>query len=183
MASGSNEGGFIRSAAGPLPGLREMVDAETFERIQRARELHRQPRPLTDAEREVVRETAAPLLRDLAAGGLVPLEIRYEAHEDRGGEAVCAWIAGPGRTGTGLWIWLAGSAADRVAELAEQFQNWAADQLVDAGRSPDWPACPAHRASHGLNAQSRDGVAEWACPQDGQVICEIGALGSVLQMG
>ena len=39
MASGSNEGGFIRSAAGPLSGLREMVDAETFERIQRAREL------------------------------------------------------------------------------------------------------------------------------------------------
>jgi hypothetical protein len=177
MAPGSNEGGFIRSAAGPLSALRGMVDAETFERVQRSRDRHRQPRPLAGSEREVVRETAAPLLRDLAASGLPQLDIRYEAHEDRGDEAVCAWMVGPGRTGTGIWIWLDSTPADQVTELAEQFQNWAADQLVEAGRSPEWPACPAHRVSHGLNAQARDGVAVWVCPEGGQVICEIGALG------
>ena len=179
MAPGSSEGGFIRSAAGPLSALRGMVDAETFERVQRAQDLHRQPRPLTDPECEVVRETAAPLLRDLAASGLTPPEIRCEAHEDRGDEAVCAWIAGPGRAGAGIWIWLDSTPADQVADLAEQFQNWAADQLVDAGHSPEWPACPAHRAPHGLHPQSRDGAAVWVCSQGDQVICEIGALGAL----
>jgi hypothetical protein len=36
-------------------------------------------------------------LRDLAASGLPRPDIGDEAHEDRGDEAVCAWIRGPDR--------------------------------------------------------------------------------------
>jgi len=43
-------------------------------------------------------QTAAPLLRDLAVGGLPQPDIRDEAHEGRGDKFVCAWIQGPGRT-------------------------------------------------------------------------------------
>jgi hypothetical protein len=134
------------------------------------------PQPLTDDEQAVVRDTAAPLLRDLAASGLVLPDIRYEAHEDRGSEAVSAWIQGPGGTGAGIWIRL-GSPADQVTELAEQFQNWAADQLHDAGVAPEWPICPEHPVPpHRLNPEVRDGVAVWACWEGGHVTCEIGAL-------
>ena len=156
--------------------LRAMVGAETFERMQHSRELHRHPRPLTDQECEVVRQAAAPLLRDLAASGLPRPDIRDEAHEDRGDQAVCAWIQGPGRTGEGIWILLGGSPADQVTDLAEQFQNWAADQLYDAGRPPEWPLCPAHPAGpHRLSPEVRDGTAVWVCAGNNQVICEIGA--------
>jgi hypothetical protein len=76
--------------------LRAMLGAEAFERMQRMRELHRHPRPLTGQEREVVRRAAAALLRDLAA---------------------CAWIQRPGRTGTGIWVSLSAAPAEQVAKL------------------------------------------------------------------
>jgi hypothetical protein len=166
----------IRAFRGNDPAaLWAMLGAEAFERMQRTRELHRHPRPLTGQELEVVRQAAAPLLRDLAAGGLALPHIRDEAHEDRGDQAVCAWIQGPGRTGTGIWISLDAAPAEQVAELAEQFQNWAADQLYDAGRSPEWPRCPLHPADpHRLTPEARDGAAAWVCSGNEQVICDIG---------
>jgi hypothetical protein len=106
--------------------LREMAGEEEFGRIQRSRELRDHPRPLVDVESSVLQETAAPLLRDLAATGMSLPDIREEAHEDRGTEAVCAWIQGSGRTGEGLCIWLDSSPARRVEQLAGQFQSWAA---------------------------------------------------------
>jgi len=155
--------------------LRAVLGEEAFERIQRSRELHRHPRPLTDQEREVVRQAAAPLLRDLATSGLPRPDIRDEAHEDRGDQAVCAWIQGPGRAGEGIWILPGGSPAERVTDLAEQFQNWAADQLHDAGRPPEWPLCPVHPADpHRLSPEVRNGTAVWVCAGNNQVICEIG---------
>ena len=99
----------VRAFRGTDPAaLRAMLGAEAFERMQRMRELHRHPRPLTGQEREVVRQAAAPLLRDLAAGGLAPPHIRDEAHEDRADQAVCAWIQG------------AGPDRDRHLDLAER---------------------------------------------------------------
>lgn len=138
-------------------------------------ELSRRPRPLTDEEQAVVRDTASPLLRDLAASGLVLPDIRYEALEDRGSEAVCAWIQGPGYDQTGIWILLR-SAAEQLTELAEQLQNWAADQLHDAGDPPEWPVCPEHPVPHRLNPEVRDGAAVWTCWESGHVVCEIGTL-------
>ncbi len=148
---------------------------ETRGRWQRDRELARSPRPLTEAERAVLRQAAAPLLADLAASGLSLPDIREEAHEEREAPSVCGWIQGPGGTGEGIWVLLDSTAADQVAQQAEQFQNWAADQLHDAGRPSEWPACPQHPSPpRRLEPQVRDGRAAWLCWESGQVIWPVG---------
>lgn len=186
---GDNGGGFFRVRADDPAALaaareelqaplRAMVGEEEFGRIQRSRELREHPRLLTDQERSVLREAAAPLLRDLAATGMSLPDIRDEAHEDGGAGAVCAWIQGPGPTGEGLRIWLDSSPARQVEQLAGQFQSWAADQLHDAGRPPGWPGCPDHEHPdpYRLEPDVRDAAAVWVCLGSGQVIAEIGAL-------
>jgi len=177
VAGGGDGGGFFRGDdRDALAAIRGLMGDESFARMRRSEELSRRPRPLTDAERGTLREAVAPLLRDLAASGMPLPDIREEAHEYRGDEAVCAWIGGPGSTGEGIWVWLDSSPAEQVAGLAEQLQNWAADLLHDAGRSPGWPVCPGHPAAHGLSPEVREGAAVWACPHNGQLIWPIGAL-------
>ena len=107
------------------------------------RALAENPRPLADAEREVLRRAVAPLMADLAASGMRLPDIREDAHEERESPSICGWIQGPGGTGEGISVLLETSPAEQVAQLAEQFQNWAADQLHDARRSPEWPAYPS----------------------------------------
>jgi len=86
--------------------LRARAGDEAFARIQRSHALSRNPRPLTGDERAVLRETVAPLLRDLAATRRALPEIREEAHEDYGENAVCAWIQDNGGCGQGIRVWL-----------------------------------------------------------------------------
>lgn len=158
-----------------VTALREAMGEEAFA-YWRARVLLDNPGPLTDMERAVLRQAAAPLLADLAASGMSLPDIRDEAREEREA-AVCGWIQGPGRTGEGIWIPLDSSPAEQVTQLAEQLQNWAADQLHEAGRPRGWPACPQHPSPlHGLVPQVRDGRAVWVCPVSGQVIWPIGEL-------
>lgn len=162
-------------ARGDVATLREAMGEEAFADWQRM-VLPEHPRPLTDMERAVLRQAAAPLLADLAASGMSLPDIREEAHEYRE-DAVCGWIQGPGRTGEGIWVLLDSSPAERVTQLAEQLQNWAADQLHDAGRPPSWPASPQHpNPPHGLGPQVRDGRAVWVCWACNQVIWPIGEL-------
>ncbi len=175
---GNNGGGFFRlDDPAAVAAMRERMGAEAFDSWQRSRELSRRPRPPDDRERAVLREAAAPLLADLTASGMSLPDIREEAHEERAAASVCAWIQGPDGTGEGISVMLDSSPAERVAELAEQFQNWAADQLHEAGRLPAWPRCPEHPSSpHRLEPEVRDGAAVWACLESGQVIWAIGAL-------
>jgi len=170
---GNNGGGFF--TRGDDEAVRQSLGEEHYQRMRRTMELMRNPRPLTEADAAVLRAAVAPLLRDLAATGMPLPDIRTEAHEDREC-AVCGWIAMPGGFGQGVWVLRDHSHAEQVAELAEQFQNWAADYLVEAGHSPDWPACPAHGGDRGLAAEVRDGAAVWVCREDGRVISPIGAL-------
>jgi hypothetical protein len=81
-------------------------------------------------------------------------DIRDEAHEDRGTGTVCAWIQGPGRTGEGISVPLDCSPAEQMVQLAEQFQNWAADQLHDAGLPPGWPGSPCIKPPTGFQRTS-----------------------------
>jgi hypothetical protein len=132
------------------------------------------PRPLTGGEAAVLRQAAERVLVDLVASGLDVPDIRDEAHEEREA-AVCGWIQGPGRTGAGIWVLLDSSPAEQVAQLAEQFQNWAADQLHDAGRPPEWPECPQHPSPpHRLDPQVRAGRAVWVCWQTDHAIWPVG---------
>lgn len=70
--------------AAHLAHLRGVFGDEVVETMQRDMDLHDHPRPLTDHEREVVREAATPVLRDIAASGAIGLDIREEARADRG---------------------------------------------------------------------------------------------------
>ena len=74
------------------------------------------PRPLTGEERAVLREAIAPLLRDLEASRRALPQIREEAHEDYGENAVCAWIQDNGRCGQGIRVWLFCSPAERLRD-------------------------------------------------------------------
>ena len=88
--------------AAHFAALRERFGDEVVEGILRDRALHEHPRPLTENEREVLRQAAGPVLRDMAATGAVMPDIREEAHEDRGDEVVSAWVGG--RTASLVWV-------------------------------------------------------------------------------
>jgi hypothetical protein len=185
QGKGNNGGGFInyrpddQAAAEAFIArqMRETLGEEGFARWQRSRDLDENPRPLTDTERVVLRRAAAPLLADLAASGLPVPGIREEAHEERE-ESVCGWIQEPDGTGQGIWVLLDRSPAQQVAQLAEQFQDWATDRLHDADRPLDWPACPRHPGAppHRLTPEVRDDRAVWTCWESRQVIWPIGEL-------
>jgi hypothetical protein len=156
--------------------LRASFGDDLIERIQRDRELSNSPRPLSDAEKAVLRQTLAPVLHDLAATGQTLPGIREEAHHDRGEDTVCAWIQKSGGRGQGIEVWLPYGGPDRVSSLAEQLQSWKNDELIDAGLRP-WPPCPDHEDCFALWPQTRDDVAVWCCPRSSRVIAEIGRLG------
>lgn len=159
-----------------LAALRERFGDEMVDRLQRSRELMRHPRPLADSERGVIREAFAPVLRDLRATGAIVPDVREEARDDRAGEAVSAWVTSGDGGGMGVWVSLAGSPAERVAQLAEQVQEWEVEQLCWAGRSATWPECPEHPGSHPLEPAVAGGVAVWRCPRSRRVAGTIGSL-------
>jgi hypothetical protein len=164
-----------------LAALRGVFGDAVVETMRRDMALHEDPRPLTDREREVLREAAAPVLRDIAASGAIGLDLREEARADRGDEIVYAWMSGPdGITGVDIWVAVGSSAAERVAGLAEQLQEWEVEELCSAGRSATWPECPEHPNSHPLEpvVEEEGSGAVWRCPRSGDVICAIGALGT-----
>ena len=184
QGKGSNGGGLINYRPGDQAAtvawrqqMRETLGEEGFARWQRSRDLHQNPRPLTDTERAVLRRATAPLLADLAASRLPAPGIREEAHEERE-ESVCGWIQDPDGTGTGIWVLLDASPAEQVAQLAEQFQDWATDQQDDASRPLHWPACPRHPSAppHRLTPQVHNDHAVWMCWESRQVIWPIGEL-------
>jgi hypothetical protein len=156
--------------------LRAMLGDEDYERLERSRALSRHPRPLTPEESSVLRAAVAPLLRDMEATGRALPDIREEAHEERGEDAVCAWIQESGGIyGQGISVLRNSAPADRLFFLAEQLQSWAGDVQVDPGRRP-WPDCPDHTGSHTLAPDTRDEVAVWYCPETGHVIARMGML-------
>jgi hypothetical protein len=173
----SRHGDDPAAAGASRQQMLEALGKEAFARLQRSRALSVSPRSLTDTERAVLRRGVAPLMADLAASGMNLPDIGEEAHEEREAVSACGWIRGPGGTGQGIWVLLDTSPAVQIAQLAEQFQNWAADQLHDAGRPPEWPACPQHAgAPHRLEPEVRDDRAVWTCWQTGQMLWPIGEL-------
>jgi hypothetical protein len=82
-------------------GSRARFGDDAVGRMERSRALGRHPRPLTDEESAVLRAAVGPLLRDIEATGQARPDIREEAHDDRGEDAVCAWIRDPGNRGAG----------------------------------------------------------------------------------
>lgn len=103
-------------------------------------------------------------------------------------------LHGPDGSGHGVRWPESGSAADRLANLADQVQEWAVEALWLAGVSAVWPRCPEHPNSHpllatvGVGAGGEAGAtggpevevdaeaAIWTCPKSGAVVARVGEL-------
>jgi hypothetical protein len=175
--AGSQGGGFFRRRQDMPTEIANEVGGEAAETARRSMGLRRNLRPLTDAARGQLHDDLAPVLNDIRATGAIVPEIREEEHKDLGQDMVSAWLQGPdGVTGMGLRVNMALPAADRLADVADQFQEWEVEELAAAGRSATWPECPEHPKSHPLSPQVRDGAAVWSCPRNGQVEYPIGGM-------
>lgn len=119
----------------------------------------------------------APVLRDLSATCAVRATV-CEKRDFMGlGEDVVMVCASDG-SGQGVDVAEHQSAAEQVADLADQVQGWAVEELCARLRPAVWPECPAHPDSHPLEAGVVKGVAVWSCPRSRQVVAPVGELSS-----
>jgi hypothetical protein len=158
--------------------IRGRYGDQAADRLQRSAALSRDPRPLSHEEAAILWDAVAPLLRDMDATGQARPDIRADAHDDSGEDAVCGWIQEPGSTcGQGVTVWLNSPPGEQLCSLADALQDWAGDIQMDPQRRP-WPDCPDHPGAHALKSETQDNVAVWYCPQTHQIVADIGTLGS-----
>jgi hypothetical protein len=141
--------------------------------------------PLTEEDRAVLDAALEPVLADLRAAGAIVPGVRYEYWEGSGPGFVCAWITPPGSPtegpisggSNGVSVTRSGPAGERIAELADQVQEWEVEALASAGRPATWPECPEHPRSHPLQPWADAERAIWRCPRTQRVVSAIGELG------
>jgi hypothetical protein len=179
---GSHGGGFFNDDEEMIAAIEREIGPEAAEATRRSRQLARNPRALTDAEREKLRAALEPILRDMRSSGAIVPDVLEEAHDDPGPDCVSAWISPPEGAGAhdvgsrGIHVQVSLPPPERLAGLADQLQEWEVEELAAAGRSATWPQCPQHPDSHPLAPQARAGQAVWCCPASGQIISVIGSL-------
>jgi hypothetical protein len=181
VETGSQGGGFFDDDEEWIAAIEREIGPEAAEVTRRSLELAREPRALTDAERAELRASLEPVLRDMRASGAIVPDVREEAHDDLGPDYVYAWIRHPESVGSqSIHVQVSLPPAERIADLADQVQEWEVEELAAAGRPATWPECPEHPDSHPLAPQARGDQAAWTCPVSGHVISVIGALPAVL---
>ncbi|GGN65735.1 hypothetical protein GCM10011579_036500 [Streptomyces albiflavescens] len=111
------------------------------------------------------------VLRDLRAQCSVQPDVR-EPEDDYPG--VILWA--PDGSGQGVYGEPDDRPGVRLAEVADQAQDWAVEALCAAGEPAVWPHCPEHPNTHPLNAIPIKGEAVWVCPRTGAVVARIGML-------
>ncbi len=168
--------GFFHTEDELLSAIESELGPEAAQTVRRSRERSLHRRELTDAERTELRTALEPVLHDLRTSGAIVPDVREQAWDDDP-DFVCVWIELPGSGGLGIRLQLDLSAAERVADLADQVQDWELEELAAAGRPATWPECREHPGSHPLAPEARDSRAVWCCPRSGHVIDLIGALG------
>lgn len=114
-------------------------------------------------------EALDTVLHDLRAQGAVLPQVRVAP-------GYGAMLYEPDGSGHGVQWPPPGTAADRLASLADQVQEWAVEALWSAGAAAVWPHCPEHPNSHPLTATVVAEAAVWTCPRSGAVVARIGAL-------
>ncbi|WP_226355175.1 hypothetical protein [Pseudonocardia sp. ICBG601] len=125
---------------------------------------------------EILDAALSPVLRDLAgADPTVRVRLRDEEWSGDPGRPA-AMLRGPGGTGAGVAVFRDDPPGLRVADAAEQVQEWAVKELAAVGAS-NWPVCPAHPGTHPLRAGLRAGQAWWECPHTGDGVAVVGELG------
>lgn len=123
---------------------------------------------MSDDEFARVLETA---LRDLRAQCSVQPDVR-EPEDDYPG--VILWA--PDGSGQGVYAHPDDRPGARLAEVADQVQDWAVEALWTEGEPAVWPHCPKHPNSHPLAATVVERTAVWVCPQGGPPVHTIGEL-------
>jgi len=117
----------------------------------------------------------APVLHDLeTTGGPVPqVDDEDWQHDPRWPSAM---LRGADGSAMGISVTFGDSRPEQVAQVADQVQEWAVEELWGS-RPTNWPPCPQHPTTHPLQAAVRDGAARWTCPEDGTAVAVIGTLG------
>ncbi|WP_405876198.1 MULTISPECIES: hypothetical protein [unclassified Streptomyces] len=111
------------------------------------------------------------VLRDLRA----QCAVRPRLHADA---EFGLMLYAPDGSGVGLTPPGGVTPAERLANLADQVQEWAVEALWSEGAPAVWPHCPAHPDRHPLTATVVAGTATWVCPKSGATVTRIGALES-----
>jgi hypothetical protein len=121
----------------------------------------------------VLRESIAPVLRDLAHAALAAPRFGDDDWiGDRDYVSCMMW--GADGSGSGLSVRRTDASAERVADAADQVQEWVIeDQLRTSGRT-NWPPCPSHPDNHPLQATVVESYAMWTCPADDSVVRPVG---------
>jgi hypothetical protein len=87
------------------------------------------------------------------------------------------WVMLRNQDGQGQGVQLRGEGEpDELAQLADQVQEWAVEELWNRGRSTSWPECKFHPNSHPLEPAVVAGAAWWRCPKNAERVAAIGAL-------
>lgn len=86
------------------------------------------------------------------------------------------WLLSAHGVRTGVLVHPNAEESQRLADVADQIQEFVLEELGRLGRSAAWPACPEHPTTHPLTATLADGQACWQCPASGTVIAAIGTL-------
>lgn len=121
----------------------------------------------------VLRESVEPVLSDLARAQIhAPTFDDDDWVGDRDYVSCMMWSADG--SGSGLSVQRAASLPERVAQAADQVQEWAIeDQLWGSGRT-NWPPCPHHPTTHPLRAVFAGSGAMWVCPAGRSVVAPVG---------
>ncbi|RYB90951.1 hypothetical protein EUA93_18610 [Nocardioides oleivorans] len=118
-------------------------------------------------------ESIGPVLRDLAHAGLVAPRFADDDWAGADDRASCMMWGADG-SGSGLAVARGAALAERVADAADQVQEWVIeDQLWGSGRT-NWPPCPSHPDNHPLQAAVVGAGAVWTCPADRSVVRPVG---------
>ena len=133
------------------------------------------PRGNDDARVHVeLARALAPVLHDLeTTGAPVPQVVDEDWQADPRWPS--AMLRGGDGSGMGIWVAFGASRAEQVAQVSDQVQEWAVEELW-ANRPTNWPPCPHHPTTHPLKAEARDDAAWWCCPKDGTAVAVVGTL-------
>ena len=124
----------------------------------------------------LLREALEPALRDVVATGAPMPDVR---DDDWAADAdtASAMLWSRDGSGAGIQVRMSAPEPDRVAQVADQVQEFVIEELARLGAT-NWPVCPRHPTTHPMEAASEDGVAVWVCPADAIPVSSIGTLTS-----
>jgi hypothetical protein len=118
-------------------------------------------------------ELLEPILADFRASGSPPPRIEPSDWQTWQ-PSESAFLRADDGSGMGVWINLDAPPAQQFAELADQFQDWAVENLPRVHQPTNWPRCPAHPETHPMQAQLRGDEATWVCPAGADIVFRIG---------